>query len=102
MRLAFRPTRFRLMVGIGGGVPSEEADIRLGDVVVSTPHTTHGGVVQYDFGKATLSGFERTRSLNTPLIVLLNAVANLRAKHIRGQGRFAKYLLKLDSLLDFT
>jgi len=26
------------MVGIGGGVPSGEADIRLGDTIVSQPH----------------------------------------------------------------
>jgi hypothetical protein len=31
MKSAFQPVRFGLMVGIGGGVPSEEADIRLGD-----------------------------------------------------------------------
>jgi nucleoside phosphorylase len=35
MNMAFPSTRFGLMVGIGGGVPSAEADIRLGDVVVS-------------------------------------------------------------------
>ena len=101
-KLAFPSTRFGLMVGIGGGVPSEEADIRLGDVVVSKPHKAHGGVVQYDSGKATPSGFERTGSLNTPPTVLLNAVANLRAKHMRGRGRLAEYLSKLDSLPDFT
>jgi hypothetical protein len=32
------------------GVPSDEADIRLGDVVISKPYMHHGGVVQYDFG----------------------------------------------------
>ncbi|KAF1963801.1 hypothetical protein CC80DRAFT_13282 [Byssothecium circinans] len=102
MGLAFTSTRFGLMVGIGGGVPSEEADIRLGDVVVSMPHKVHGGVVQYDSSKATPSGFERTGSLNTPPTVLLSAVANLRAKHMRGRGRLAEYLSKLDSLPDFT
>jgi nucleoside phosphorylase len=102
MRLKFTSTRFGLMVGIGGGVPSEEADIRLGDVVVSRPHMGHGGVVQYDSGKATPSGFERTGSLNTPPTVLLNAVANLRAKHMRGRGSLANHLSKLDSLPDFT
>jgi nucleoside phosphorylase len=102
MRLAFTATRFGLIVGIGGGVPSEEADIRLGDVVVSKPHKTHGGVVQYDSGKATPSGFERTGSLNTPPTVLLNAVVNLRAKHMRGLGRLGEYLSKLNSLPDFT
>jgi hypothetical protein len=35
--------------------------------------------VQYDSGKATPSGFERTRSLNIPPTVLLNTVANLHA-----------------------
>ncbi|CAG5189832.1 uncharacterized protein ALTATR162_LOCUS12094 [Alternaria atra] len=88
--------------GIGGGVPSEEADVRLGDVVVSKPHKTHGGVVQYDSGKATPSGFERTGALNTPPMVLLNAVANVRAKQMRGKGKLLEYLSKLDSLPDFT
>jgi hypothetical protein len=45
------------MVGIGGGVPSEKADVRLRDVVISQPDKQHGGVVQYDFGKTTPSGF---------------------------------------------
>jgi nucleoside phosphorylase len=101
MKSTFSSTRFGLMVGIGGGVPSEEADVRLGDVVVSKPHKTHGGVVQYDSGKATPSGFERTGALNTPPTVLLNAVANLRARHMRGKGRLLEYLSKLDSLLGF-
>jgi nucleoside phosphorylase len=102
MKIAFPSARFGLMVGIGGGVPSEEADIRLGDVVISKPHKTHGGVVQYDSGKATPSGFERTGLLNTPPTVLLNAVANLRSKYMRGRGRVAEYLIKLDSLPDFA
>jgi nucleoside phosphorylase len=102
MKSTFSSTRFALMVGIGGGVPSEEADVRLGDVVVSKPHKTHGGVVQYDSGKATLSGFERTGAQNTPPTVLLNAVANVRAKQMRGKGKLLQYLSKLDSLLDFS
>jgi hypothetical protein len=52
------------MVGIGGGVP-KEADIRLGDVVVSKPTGDFGGMVQYDFGKTDGQGvFERTGTLN--------------------------------------
>ncbi|CAN9209932.1 unnamed protein product [Alternaria alternata] len=102
MKSTFSSTRFGLMVGIGGGVPSEEADIRLGDVVVSKPHKTHGGVVQYDSGKATPSGFERTGALNTPPTVLLNAVAKVRAKQMRGKSKLLEYLTKLDSLPDFT
>jgi nucleoside phosphorylase len=102
MKSTFSSTRFGLMVGIGGGVPSDEADVRLGDVVVSKPHKTHGGVVQYDLGKATASGFERTGALNTPPTVLLNAVANVQAKRMRGKGRLPEYLSKLDSLSHFT
>ena len=60
MRASFKGICFGLIVGIGSGVLSAEADVRLGDVVVSQPHKTHGGVVQYDAGKATPSRFERT------------------------------------------
>jgi len=55
----FLSIRFRLLVGIGGGVPDEEEDgndIRLGDVVVSKPPASFGGVVQYDLGKYSTSG----------------------------------------------
>ena len=61
----FHSIRFGLMVGIGGGIPNSNADIRLGDVVVGKPIGTHGGVVQYDYGKALNGGrFERTGMLN--------------------------------------
>jgi nucleoside phosphorylase len=40
---SFPSIRFGLMVGIGGGVPSNKADIRLGDIVVSRPTDTSGG-----------------------------------------------------------
>jgi nucleoside phosphorylase len=102
MKTAFTSTRFGLMVGIGGGVPSEETDVRLGDVVVSKPHGVHGGVVQYDAGKTTPSGFQRTGLLSTPPTILLNAASNLRARHMRGRGRMSEYLSMLDTLPDFT
>jgi nucleoside phosphorylase len=98
MIAAFTSIRIGLMVGIGGGVPAEDADVRLGDVVVSKPHKVHGGVVQYDFGKATPDGFERTGSLNTPPAILLNAVTNLQANHIRGQYKLPDHFSKLDRL----
>jgi nucleoside phosphorylase len=96
MKLVFTSIRFGLMVGIGGGVPSMEADIRLGDVVVSSPNKTHGGVVQYDLGKATPSGFERTGFLNAPPTILLNSVAKLRANYIGGKSRLPEYISKLN------
>jgi len=57
--------------------------------------------VQYDSGKATPSAFERTGSLNTPPTILLNAVANLRAKHIRGKYKLLEYFSKLENLPGF-
>jgi nucleoside phosphorylase len=54
---SFPNVRIGLMVGIGGGVPSQKHDIRLGDIVVSTPWDRKSGVVQYDFLKdIVLSG----------------------------------------------
>lgn len=41
---SFQSVRFALVVGIGGGVPSENKDIRLGDIVVGKPGIKHGGV----------------------------------------------------------
>lgn len=48
MLTTFPTIRFSLIVGIGGGVPSQ-ADIRLRDVVVAKPSKDHGGVVQHGF-----------------------------------------------------
>ncbi|KAI5237914.1 purine and uridine phosphorylase [Aureobasidium subglaciale] len=73
--------KFGLMVGIGGGVPGPDLDIRLGDIVVSSPKDTHGGVVQYDLGKMEVKGFHRTGHLDKPPKALLSAINALRAKH---------------------
>jgi nucleoside phosphorylase len=98
MMSAFTSIRFGLMVGVGGGVPGKEADIRLGDVVVSKPDAVHGGVVQYDIGKATPSGFTRTGHLNTPPTILLTALASVRANKYRGRSNVSKHIAKLDRL----
>ncbi|KAL3459200.1 nucleoside phosphorylase domain-containing protein [Aspergillus heterothallicus] len=91
----FPSVRFGLMVGIGGGIPSRDADIRLGDVVVSKPTHTHGGVIQFDFGKATTRpgrSFERTGTLNAPPQVLLTALAKLQATHLTQDERYLQFL----------
>jgi len=96
MLSSFGSIRFGLMVGIGGGVPSEEADVRLGDVVVSKPTATSGGVVQYDYGIAAREGrFEGTSVLNKPSQVLLTAVAKLQAVHTRDGSRIPTYLSRV-------
>ena len=66
-----------LMVGIGGGVPTSDADIRLGDIIVGDL------VVQYDLGKTVKGGkFERTGgSGRSPPDNLAMAVQSLRGRH---------------------
>ncbi|EWG54484.1 hypothetical protein FVEG_17329 [Fusarium verticillioides 7600] len=80
MMRSFPNIRFGLMVGIGGGVPTEKRDIRLGDVVVSSPEAGQSGVFQYDFGRATKEGYQYRGSLNKPPQVLLAAVAKLKSQ----------------------
>ncbi len=93
MLSTFTRLDFRLMVGIGSGALSEEHDIRLGDVVVSKPIGTFGGVIQYDFGKTVQEGkFTRTCSLNKASESLLKAVASLEAKHMMENHKVEKYL----------
>ncbi|KAJ5685297.1 hypothetical protein N7536_007916 [Penicillium majusculum] len=90
---SFHSIRFGLMVGIGGGVPSSNADIRLGDIVVSQPADTSGGVIQYDLGKALSGGrFQRIGMLNRPPKVLLTALATLQAHHITEDSQVLKFI----------
>jgi nucleoside phosphorylase len=96
MRSTFKKIRFGLMVGIGGGAPSTEVDIRLGDVVVSQPQGTFGGVVQYDIGKNTPSGFKRTGSLDSPPHVLLGAISKVQANELRGRSKLCEHIAKLE------
>ncbi len=46
---------FGLMMGICGGAPSPKHDIRLGDVVVSSPISRLGSVIHYEFGGLLLA-----------------------------------------------
>ena len=93
----FKSIRFGLLVGIGGGIPVKgEYDIRLGDVVVSKPTTTFGGVVQFDRGKLHTDGrFERTGTLNKPPPVLLANVQKLQAQQKRVGNQISKYLSEM-------
>lgn len=86
MQSTFPRLRFCLIVGVGGGIPSEKNDIRLGDIVVSLPDGQNGGVIKYDMGKMEVGGFKRLGMLNKPPVVLRNGVTKLRAtRGLRGQ-----------------
>jgi nucleoside phosphorylase len=103
IRLKLSSLRIGLVVGIGGGVPSPEVDIRLGDVVVSVPQRTYEGVVQYDFGNMVSGGLRmRTGSLNTPPSVLLTAVSNLRANIRVGRSNIPKHLASITKVPTFA
>ncbi|KAL9098648.1 MAG: hypothetical protein Q9163_005732 [Psora crenata] len=96
IRSTFSSIRFGLMVGVGGGAPSAKNDIRLGDVVISKPDGTSGGVIQYDFGKTVQEGrFVRTGSLNRPPTVLLSAVNTLQAKHLMKEPELTRHLSEM-------
>ncbi|KAG9673227.1 hypothetical protein KCU99_g10102, partial [Aureobasidium melanogenum] len=79
---SFPNIRVALMVGIGGGAPTAENDIRLGDVVVSIPKDGRGGVYQYDYGKRIQDrGFQATGHLNQPPPVVLTAINKLKSDY---------------------
>ncbi|KAL8365075.1 hypothetical protein RB595_004068 [Gaeumannomyces hyphopodioides] len=87
-----------LMVGIGGGIarPDDGRDIRLGDVVISQPDGTTGGVCQYDLFKAKSGDVhERKGFLLPPPTVLLNAVAAIQRWHHRKGSRVPAILRKM-------
>jgi nucleoside phosphorylase len=90
----FTSIRFGLLVGIRGGIPGDdEDDIRLGDVVVSRPTATFGGIVQFDKGNILPNGqFERTGTLKKPPAVLLANVQKLEGKHRQKGNQISKYL----------
>lgn len=86
MLRTFPNIRVGLMVGIGGGAPRPEHDIRLGDVVVSVPSGAKGGVLHHNRGKTIQQQeFQLTGSLNQPPQYLLTAVGALEANY-EGQG----------------
>ncbi|KAJ5729634.1 uncharacterized protein N7483_004142 [Penicillium malachiteum] len=93
LRSFSKSLRIGLMVGIGGGIPSAAHDIRLGDIVISYPQGTCGGVIQYDMGKIIADGeFERTGSLNSPPRAILTAVGTMRAATLRDDPRYLEYV----------
>ncbi|KAL1862114.1 hypothetical protein Plec18170_000938 [Paecilomyces lecythidis] len=103
MRLQFPSLRSYLLVGIGGGVPNRDADIRLGDVVVSEPHGKYGGVVQYDLGKTITGGAQiRTGIMSPPSSELLTAVAKLRSYRSAGKSHFSDYLAEVSHRSEYN
>jgi serine/threonine protein kinase len=77
MLRSFPNIKVGLMVGIGGGVPSRQHDIRLGDIVVGA-----SGVFQYDFGKTVqVQSFSTTGFSNQPPMLLRTAINGLKDQY---------------------
>jgi nucleoside phosphorylase len=91
----FPAIKLRLLVGIGGGVPSDRNDIRLGDVVVSTPSGTSAGVIEYDLGKQTSTGFERKGFLCPPPTEWRSVMTNMKSDHRTKSNRIGEFLSKM-------
>ncbi|KAL7920402.1 hypothetical protein ACQKWADRAFT_314796 [Trichoderma austrokoningii] len=90
MSRSFSSITVRLMVGIGGGVPDGEIDIRLGDVVVGNE------VMQYDLGKVMPDGqFQRTGRITTPPHAIMTAVSKLQADHENAPSRISSILFDM-------
>ncbi|GAE00197.1 conserved hypothetical protein [Paecilomyces variotii No. 5] len=53
LRFSYTRIQLALVVGICGGFPSRDADIRLGDIIISD------SVIQYDLGRQYPDGFQR-------------------------------------------
>ncbi|KAF2228072.1 nucleoside phosphorylase domain-containing protein [Elsinoe ampelina] len=82
MQRSFPSLRFRLMVGIGGGAPTPTQDIRLGDVVVSSPAGRRPAVIHYEFGKTIQNEeFQPLGILASPPVMLLNVLNTVDNLH---------------------
>jgi nucleoside phosphorylase len=90
MRRSFPGIKHILVVGIAGGVPSygtgSREQIVLGDVVVSVPQMSEGGVTHYEFGAWVEDKHEVRGHMLHPSSALLGAVHNLRTRHSRKPG----------------
>ncbi|KAK3296654.1 uncharacterized protein B0H64DRAFT_389870 [Chaetomium fimeti] len=76
LRFSYPNVRITLLVGICGGVPkSEDDEILLGDVVISS------SLVQYDFGRQYPDGFRRKGSLNKLNPEILGILGMLKTNH---------------------
>jgi nucleoside phosphorylase len=95
MARTFPRIELRLLVGIGGGVPSDKHDIRLGDVVIGMPEGLHSGVIQYDLGKDTGDGFIRKGYLSPAPSALRSVVVRMQSDHRTTPNRISEFLIEM-------
>lgn len=77
----FPSLRIALLLGIGGGVPSQQHDVRLGDVVVGV-HEHSYGACQYDLQRSIQEQCLRpNRSNRGPPSAVIDALMSIRTQH---------------------
>ncbi|BCS25933.1 Pfs, NB-ARC and Ankyrin domain protein [Aspergillus puulaauensis] len=92
MARTFLEIDLRVLVGIGGGIPSDRHDIRLGDVVIGMPDGLHSGVIQYDLGKDTEEGFVLKGYLEPVPSILRSAIVRMQSDHRVKQNKINEFL----------
>ncbi|KAK6343265.1 hypothetical protein TWF730_010861 [Orbilia blumenaviensis] len=98
----FQNIKYRFLIGIGGGVPGTQNDVRLGDVVVSKPQGNHAGIIQYDLGKDTEDGFTPKGYLQPPPPLLINIAEKMVSDHrvkSKGVEEFITAMVEKDETL---
>lgn len=97
MKRSFPGLKFCLLVGVGAGVPSQQNDIRLGDVVVSTPKGGYSGVLPYDMIKSMESGLSELNGyLCPPPAHLMCAISELESDPLLSPTPLQKYLQQIE------
>jgi nucleoside phosphorylase len=95
---SFPSIQFSLLVGIGGGIPSSDRDIRLGDVVVAQPSAISGGVIQYELDSASSGGrFVQSGILKPPPRFLSTALMWLKETYEVERSRITEFLFTIEN-----
>ncbi|KAI1453619.1 nucleoside phosphorylase domain-containing protein [Annulohypoxylon moriforme] len=78
----FTNVRVCFLVGIGGGVPNQEHDIRLGDVLVGFSDGNTSSVIQFDYERTILDNtFTIREFLPPPPTLIQEAIHELQTKY---------------------
>ncbi|ETS75698.1 hypothetical protein PFICI_12642 [Pestalotiopsis fici W106-1] len=89
---------FGLLVGVAAGLPDltrkPPRDIRLGDVLVGLPQGDGAGLIAYDLGKETASGFQPLRggqvlAMTEPIV--RSAISNIKLEAPNDAHKFLPY-----------
>ena len=88
LHASYPSVQFKLMVGIAGGVPDTNDDVRLGDVVVSKSAAGWLGVLEYDVnGERPKDQIALGSALDQPTLLLRTAMGKAETAAIFQIGR---------------